>query len=316
MDGMKTNKYTLFFRQGLIATLVFGILSLSLAPFYTNRALAATQAPSGFVFVYEPSKTEPIRQEINGLSNNAQLNLSSTKIYAGGSAFNSGAKKTVLDFHSFQKSTGGGTVVYKKTLSCTIRGKSVRTYLTVNLPLDNNFDKKTSYFGTESVKSYEITDYNGDGSYERMEEGDFGKVHSSSCFMKSMASDALKSVTIKNYQKLSRADKNSWNGLSTASDDRGDLSEPSPEEAKEQPDCDASLNSPLSWVLCPVIDLGAALTDFIFQTFVRGLLEEVPISAETDDGGYLAWQQFRMLANIMLVGTLLAIVYGQVKGDR
>lgn len=86
--------------------------------------------------------------------------------------------------------------------------------------------------------------------------------------------------------------------------------------AKTQPDCDASLNSPLSWILCPVIDLGAALTDFIFQTFVRGLLEEVPISAETDDGGYLAWQQFRMLANIMLVGTLLAIVYGQVKGDR
>lgn len=86
--------------------------------------------------------------------------------------------------------------------------------------------------------------------------------------------------------------------------------------SKDQPDCDASLNSPLSWVICPVVDIGASFTDFVYDTFVRGLLQEVPISAESNDGGYKAWQQFRILANIMLVGTLLAIVYGQIRGDR
>lgn len=82
----------------------------------------------------------------------------------------------------------------------------------------------------------------------------------------------------------------------------------------ENPDCDASLSSPLSWIICPIVDLGTGFTDWVFSTFVRGLLEDVPITTETSDGGYKAWQQFRLIANIILIGSLLIVVYSQTRG--
>lgn len=86
------------------------------------------------------------------------------------------------------------------------------------------------------------------------------------------------------------------------------------EDKKEaQVDCDAT-GAILSWIICPVIDLGTGLTDFVFEDIVRPLLEDVPVSTNPDDGSYKAWSSFRLLANILLVGSLLAIVYSQAKG--
>lgn len=82
----------------------------------------------------------------------------------------------------------------------------------------------------------------------------------------------------------------------------------------EDVDCSTSLNSVLSWIACPIIDMGASFTDFVFKDFVRPMLENVPISADPDDAGYKAWQGFRLLGNLLLVGTLLAIVFGQMRG--
>lgn len=81
-------------------------------------------------------------------------------------------------------------------------------------------------------------------------------------------------------------------------------------------DCDTELSSPLSWMMCPLIDLGTSLTDFVFKDIVKPLLSDIPVSPETDDPAYRAWQGFRFLANIMLIGTMLAIVYAQVRGDK
>lgn len=80
--------------------------------------------------------------------------------------------------------------------------------------------------------------------------------------------------------------------------------------------CDTKLTNPLSWILCPVIEVGSDFTDFVFKNIVSELLKEVPISPDPEDPGYKAWNQFRILGNIVLVGTMLAVVYAQVKGDR
>lgn len=84
----------------------------------------------------------------------------------------------------------------------------------------------------------------------------------------------------------------------------------------DNPECDTELTNPLSWVLCPVIELGANLTDYVFSNIVKPLLEEVPISTNPNDPGYKAWSQFRLIGNIVLVGTMLAVVYAQVRGER
>ena len=119
-------------------------------------------------------------------------------------------------------------------------------------------------------------------------------------------------VTIENYAKLSAADKKKYKELidKLAGDESGNT------EQNENPDCDVKLTSILSWIICPVVELGTAFTDWVFTQFVRGLLEDVPIEASNDNGSYRAWKQFRLLGNVVLVGTLMAVVYSQARGGK
>ncbi len=116
-----------------------------------------------------------------------------------------------------------------------------------------------------------------------------------------------------NYQQLSKEDKEAWN-LQQARQN-GNANGDETDENSRQADCDLT-GSPVSWIVCPIIDMGANLTDFVFKDIVSPLLKEVPISSNPDDPGFIAWQQFRLLGNILLVGTLLAVVYSQMKGDK
>ena len=84
-------------------------------------------------------------------------------------------------------------------------------------------------------------------------------------------------------------------------------------EEEQEADCDAT-GVILSWIICPIIDLGVNFTDLVFETFIEPMLANVPVSTEKNDGAYIAWSQFRLIANILLVGALMAIVYSQARG--
>lgn len=87
-------------------------------------------------------------------------------------------------------------------------------------------------------------------------------------------------------------------------------------EDEQVADCDTKLLNPLSWVICPVIDIGANGSDFIFQEIVKPLLSDIPLSTDPDDAFFKTWQGFRFLANLILVGGMLGIVYSMAKGDK
>ena len=80
--------------------------------------------------------------------------------------------------------------------------------------------------------------------------------------------------------------------------------------------CETTNSGPLGWILCPIIDLAANFTSFVFENFVQPFLEDVPVTTNPSDPTYKAWQQFRLIGNIVLVGTMLAVVYAQVRGGR
>lgn len=80
-------------------------------------------------------------------------------------------------------------------------------------------------------------------------------------------------------------------------------------------DCQAT-GFGLGWIICPIFELGANLTNDVFRELIAPLLENVPVSTEPSDPVYQAWKQFRTLGNIILIGSLLAIVYAQTRGDR
>lgn len=85
-------------------------------------------------------------------------------------------------------------------------------------------------------------------------------------------------------------------------------------DPEDQADCDMQLESILSWIACPVIDMGVNTTDWIFEHLIQPMLEDVPVSTNPNDGSYKAWQQFRIIGNVLLIGTMLAIVFSQLKG--
>lgn len=87
----------------------------------------------------------------------------------------------------------------------------------------------------------------------------------------------------------------------------------------EDPDCDTQLGSVLSWILCPVIDMATSTTNYIFKDILQPLLEDVAVDTNPngpDSGAYKAWQGFRLLGNILLVGAMLILVYGAARGGR
>ncbi|HEX5797550.1 MAG TPA: hypothetical protein VFX86_04125, partial [Candidatus Saccharimonadales bacterium] len=68
------------------------------------------------------------------------------------------------------------------------------------------------------------------------------------------------------------------------------------------------------WVICGLTELVSGFGQIVFKDYIQPLMEDNPISLETDDPFYKSWQGFRFLGNIMLIGSMLAIVYSQARG--
>lgn len=124
-----------------------------------------------------------------------------------------------------------------------------------------------------------------------------------------------------NYQKLSDADKQGWDAEAKAANLGEDVASAAGSSSgsgsgDDQISCETQIKSALSWIACPVIEMGQNMTDFVFKDIVEPLLNDVPITTDPNDGSYKAWAQFRVIANILLIASLLAIVYSQAKGSK
>lgn len=77
-------------------------------------------------------------------------------------------------------------------------------------------------------------------------------------------------------------------------------------------DVDCSGGGALGWIICPVFELGANMTQDVFDNIIRPMMEQVPV--DTKGPFYAAWNNFRFLGNIVLIGAMLALVYAQARG--
>lgn len=84
--------------------------------------------------------------------------------------------------------------------------------------------------------------------------------------------------------------------------------------AQEEDTCEFSDSGPLGWILCPMIDLGVGFSGAVFGNFIQPFLEESPVSTNPNDPTYGVWKEFRLIGNILMIGTMLAVVYAQLKG--
>lgn len=178
--------------------------------------------------------------------------------------------------------------------------------------------KLTSGGFSEEETAYDLTDHgkspddfdDGDNGNENGHDDRFGIDNSDAACRPSP--DVVGSMEMKNFDKLSPAEKKKFTPDGTP----GSATPEGTDDEDEEEDLCNATGSPLSWIVCPIIDMGAKFTDFVFNDIVRPFLEDVPISSAPGDQGYEAWKQFRLIGNIVLIGSLLAVVYAQTRGDR
>lgn len=120
-----------------------------------------------------------------------------------------------------------------------------------------------------------------------------------------------------NFNKLSQEQKSDLNKAIQDSGQGGSVAEAgaasSDASAQTNPDCQSG-GDPLNWILCPVFDGVAGITDWIFEQILQPLLTTTPLSTDPDSATYKIWSNFRIYGNIFLVIALLVIVFGQSIG--
>lgn len=88
--------------------------------------------------------------------------------------------------------------------------------------------------------------------------------------------------------------------------------------AASEDECGSRADFSLSWIMCPVIEGAQETASSFYGDILEPLLKRVPINVDDPSKGgyasYTAWQSFRILANITLVGVMLMLVYGMIRG--
>ncbi len=187
----------------------------------------------------------------------------------------------------------------------TIEGKIGNNVITFKKKVDGN-NTTTGLTGI-NVVTYEAPELACDGFNAVIRNGYL--VDSSSVFLVAKYKDGggcsdaqpikTSSIGQADYNTNTEADKNA-----------------APKGNNDEPNCDTQLSSVMSWILCPVIDGSLAATRFMFENIISPFLEDVPVTTDPEDASYKAWKNFRLIGNIVLVGTMLAVVYAQIKGSR
>lgn len=89
-------------------------------------------------------------------------------------------------------------------------------------------------------------------------------------------------------------------------------------KAGQEPEDNLGCSSELSlgWAICAVVAAVGEFTDYVFSNIIQPMMEESPLSSESSDPFYKSWQSFRFIGNILLIGSMLAIVYSMARGDE
>lgn len=70
----------------------------------------------------------------------------------------------------------------------------------------------------------------------------------------------------------------------------------------------------LGWILCPIIETSAKISDKTFDILANNFLRTDPQLVSNGSGTKVAWEVARNIANVMFIITFLAIIISQVTG--
>jgi hypothetical protein len=111
---------------------------------------------------------------------------------------------------------------------------------------------------------------------------------------------------------------NSYPGINREYCQKGfDLAKEDDDADAEEEECGARADFSLAWIMCPIIESAQSTSEKFYDDILEPLLKKVPINVNNPSApgyaSYTAWQSFRVLANLILVGAMLLLVYGMVR---
>jgi hypothetical protein len=83
---------------------------------------------------------------------------------------------------------------------------------------------------------------------------------------------------------------------------------------QQSPTCENSSKDPLTWIICPIFNSLAGLSDWLLDNLIQPLLAVNPVSIDPNTGEFKIWSNFRIYGDILLVIALLVLVIGQSVG--
>src|ERR1039458_5033204 len=326
-------------------TMMVPLLAITLASSGTADAANSAQ----YVFYYDPSNVAAIKQALannNGITSPILSNFLDTSVYGKGGVFGSTPVGFAFDQSqtaALPNSTNGvATPVYASNPlpNCTGTSSYFTAPTTFNLVLDVTLHLTPadifagSSTGPDIVSGTLSIDENlsqtGSGSGQSLSdmEQSFGSTDLAKFIPQSCAPPGFnltnnsEGIRISNYQAMVPSAQKGWPGLQTSSAllaaAFGAANPPtSPGAASSNLSCTIKFGSPLTWVICPVVD---ALTGIV--SGVDSLItQQMDINTGTFFCGsstcgayYSAWQSFRDIALGLLVVAGLVIVISEALG--
>ena len=68
------------------------------------------------------------------------------------------------------------------------------------------------------------------------------------------------------------------------------------------------------WAICAAVETISNFNQYAFDNIIQPIMEETPLSTDSNDPIYRSWQSFRFIGNTLLIISMLAIVYSQARG--
>lgn len=70
----------------------------------------------------------------------------------------------------------------------------------------------------------------------------------------------------------------------------------------------------ITWFLCPIFNSVSDFSSWALRNFIQPNLKESPLNTSVKSGSYMAWSQFRDIADLVLVIALIVVVFGESIG--
>jgi hypothetical protein len=297
------------------------LVLLLLVPFVFMLLQPAKISARGESYSLESNNRNEFKRWLSGTELNLQTYNSSKvkplafRVIGSGGAF--GGKNLAIPYDKVD--TNNNTLLFMKRVSCTFakggnfKDEIYRYVITLAIDRTPSIVTSSRVNASLSIGLYaKSTD--GGGSFNLINKSDVGGIPQK-CIPgiknQGVITDALAGNSFMVHKGTVSVVSNKQNPSLKPGAGGGDGGGGADADADSPDEIDCQGGFGFGWIICPIFELGANMTQEVFDRMITPMMSNVPV--KTSGPFYSAWQNFRILGNLVLVGAMLLLVYGMIR---